>query len=241
MGIARRVLVTRPQPGASATAARLRAMGHHPVLLPLTRIVALPAGDISVEGYDAAVFTSANGVRHSPAGLVPAIGGRPVYCVGEATAEAARAAGYRHARIAAGDAAALAARMADGLPAGCRVLHLAGRDRTQGFREALAAAGIALDVVEVYRAEPVMRDDGAVRAALGGEPVDAALVFSPRAGRLLTGAMRHPAMRPALAHAAFVCISANAAAAVAGIADGRIAIAATPDETAMLACLSALD
>lgn len=241
MGVARRILVTRPQPGASATAARLSAMGHRPVLLPLTRIVALPARDISTEGYDAVVFTSANGVRHAPGGLVAAIGRQPVYCVGEATDEAARLAGYRHTRVAEGDAVALAARMANELPAGSRALHLAGHDRTPGFGEALAGAGIVLDVVEVYRAEAITRDDGALRAALGEEAIDVVLVFSPRAGRLLGEAMRHPTMASALAPALFVCISANAAAAVAAIAGGRVAIAGSPDEEAMLTCLSSQD
>ncbi|RWD19075.1 MAG: uroporphyrinogen-III synthase, partial [Mesorhizobium sp.] len=38
-----RVLVTRPEPGASRTAQRLEEMGFQPILLPLTETVALPA------------------------------------------------------------------------------------------------------------------------------------------------------------------------------------------------------
>ncbi len=40
--MARRVLVTRPEPGAARTAKRLVALGFEPVLLPLTQTVALP-------------------------------------------------------------------------------------------------------------------------------------------------------------------------------------------------------
>ncbi|MGB5801993.1 MAG: hypothetical protein WBG88_17980, partial [Mesorhizobium sp.] len=40
--MARRVLVTRPEPGAAGTAKRLAALGFEPVLLPLTQTVALP-------------------------------------------------------------------------------------------------------------------------------------------------------------------------------------------------------
>jgi hypothetical protein len=44
----RRVLVTRPEPGAAATAARLKAMALVPVILPLTSIFALspPPGSV---------------------------------------------------------------------------------------------------------------------------------------------------------------------------------------------------
>ncbi|RVD11473.1 uroporphyrinogen-III synthase, partial [Mesorhizobium sp. M7A.F.Ca.ET.027.02.1.1] len=38
-----RVLVTRPEPGASRTAHRLEEAGFQPVLLPLTETKALPA------------------------------------------------------------------------------------------------------------------------------------------------------------------------------------------------------
>ncbi|TIX52492.1 MAG: uroporphyrinogen-III synthase, partial [Mesorhizobium sp.] len=37
-----RVLVTRPEPGASRTAQRLLDQGFQPILLPLTETVALP-------------------------------------------------------------------------------------------------------------------------------------------------------------------------------------------------------
>ncbi|MGB3901482.1 MAG: uroporphyrinogen-III synthase [Mesorhizobium sp.] len=40
--MARRVLVTRPEPGAARTAKRLAALGFEPVLLPLTHTIALP-------------------------------------------------------------------------------------------------------------------------------------------------------------------------------------------------------
>ena len=36
----KRVLVTRPEPGASRTAARLEADGFAPIVLPLTEIIA---------------------------------------------------------------------------------------------------------------------------------------------------------------------------------------------------------
>ena len=68
-----RILVTRPQPGASRTMRRLQELGFEPLLLPLTETVGLPvdagaAGDNAV----AVAITSANAVRHAPKGLIAA-------------------------------------------------------------------------------------------------------------------------------------------------------------------------
>ena len=237
MGLTKRVLVTRPEPGATATAARLTALGHQPVLLPLTRIVPVSAAPVDLVDCDAVIFTSANGVRHAPNALSEAIGRRPVHCVGEATAETARLAGIADPRTAAGDATALAAQLAVDLPPGGRVLHVAGRDRTSGFDDMLTRAGLLPQVVEVYAAEAIDHDEKALQAALGDTGIDAVLVYSQRAGRLLAGLLALPIMRTTLGAARFMCISANAATALSDIAGGRIAVAASPDENALLALL----
>ena len=56
-----RVLVTRPEPGASRTAARLSALGHEAVVVPLFAARRL-AWEMP-EAFGAVAFTSANGVR----------------------------------------------------------------------------------------------------------------------------------------------------------------------------------
>ena len=101
-----RVWVTRAQPGADRTAARLRALGFVPVVLPLLalRSIAQPAPDLS--DVSALTFTSRNAVTVF-AGLTPE---RllPVFAVGDATAGAARAAGFSDVLSAVGDVEALA-------------------------------------------------------------------------------------------------------------------------------------
>ena len=66
--MSQRVLVLRPEPGASATAQALRRMGFEPLVLPLTVIQRLtPVFAPSVE-HDAVIVTSANALRHAPPG-----------------------------------------------------------------------------------------------------------------------------------------------------------------------------
>src|SRR5688572_10345906 len=102
-----RVLVTRPQPGAARSAARLLEAGFEPILLPLTEIVAVePALPASLP--EAVAISSANAVRRAPASLLSLLAHAPVFAVGDETAAAARQAGFEDVRRSAGNAADLA-------------------------------------------------------------------------------------------------------------------------------------
>src|SRR5262245_272902 len=117
----KRVAITRAQPGADETAARLRALGAEPVIAPLPTIAPC-AFDTSVAGADALLFTSSNGVR-----VFPDVGGAravPVLAVGDATAEAARGAGFSDVRSADGDVEKLAALARQTLKAGSKLIHI---------------------------------------------------------------------------------------------------------------------
>ena len=94
------VLVTRPEPGAAETAARVAALGWEPVLAPA--LVLRPRA-IVIGRAQALLLTSRTAARALP----PPIPGLPVLAVGEATAEEARARGWR-AEAAAGTARELA-------------------------------------------------------------------------------------------------------------------------------------
>ena len=82
-----RVLVTRPEPGASETAQRLEALGFLPLKLPLHEIRPLPVNAGTMPGKTAAVaVTSANAVRHAPGALLERLSGLPCFAVGETSA-----------------------------------------------------------------------------------------------------------------------------------------------------------
>lgn len=229
----RRVLVTRPQPGAAATAARLAAMGFDPIVLPLTGIVATAP---AVAGpCDAVVATSANALRHAPADYLAALTGKRLYAVGAATADAARLAGFSDIVAAAGTAADLADLIGRELAPGDRLLHLAGRDRTAGFEDDLAGRGFAVEIVETYRAEELFHPAELIRRRLGAAPLWGATVFSERGGRLTDALARREGLGHLFEETRFFCISTKVAATLAG----RVAlVAAEPSEEAVLALLS---
>jgi uroporphyrinogen-III synthase len=218
----RGVLVTRPEPGAAATASRLAAMGFAPIVLPLTEIVATPP---AAHGpCDAVVATSANALRHAPADYLAVL-----------TAAVARRAGFADIAVAAGTAADLAALIAREAAPGARLLHLAGRDRTAGFEAALGQAGFGVEIVETYRAEELFHDTGFIRERLNDAALWGALAFSERGGLLLAALAGREGLGHLFEGTRFFCISDKVAAALAG---RRTVVAAEPSEDAVLALLS---
>ncbi|MEI9404551.1 uroporphyrinogen-III synthase [Mesorhizobium argentiipisi] len=232
-----RVLVTRPEPGASRTARRLEALGFQPVLLPLTETSALPV-EASIGGDTVAVAaTSANAVRHAPKALVTALAGLPCHAVGKRTAEACRAAGFFAVTEGPGDAEALANAIAGGL-AGEAIVYLCGRVRFSGFEQRLAAGGVHVQAIETYDTTGVDHDDADVVARLSDRPIDAALLYSAKASLALASLIARPALGHLFEKTEFLALSARVAEPVEEVAGNRVRTASKPEEEALLALLS---
>ncbi len=203
------VLILRPQPGADATAQRAREMGLEPVVAPLFTIAPLAWDAPDPAACEALMLTSANAVRHAGPELARYRRLR-CYCVGEATAAAARAAGFDDVVRGEADAEALLARCAqDGVR---RILHLCGRDHIPADHE-----GLQVDRRAVYAADAVRELPEAGLRALQDRAV--ALVHSPRAAALFAR------LAPERERSAVAAIS-PAAAQAAG--EGWLAKAAAP-------------
>jgi uroporphyrinogen-III synthase len=215
------LLILRPEPGASETAARAAALGITTAVAPLFRIVPLAWEAPPASEFDAVLLTSANAVRHGGAAL-GTYRDLPVYSVGAATAAAARAIGFRDVHAGGSDAEALVAHVvADRRE---RLLHLAGREhRAIAHPEATVATRI------VYADEPLsVLPDGA-RSALAGGAI--ALLHSPRAAHLFRTLAEAAGFAPATLRIAAISPAAQAAAG-----DGWAAAraAAVPTDAALL-------
>lgn len=170
--MSRPIAVIRPEPGNRVTAAAIEASGRKTIRLPL-----FEAGPIAWDvpdpaSFDALIITSANAIRHGGHGLAHLLD-LPAYAVGEATAEAARRAGFRVAAVGSTGSAELIA-LAE--TAGVRrALHLAGRERT------VESGGIVAQVVTVYATDPIPVSAHAARRLAGS----VVLVQSARTGERL--------------------------------------------------------
>lgn len=238
----RRVLVTRPQPGAARTAGRLLQLGFEPLVLPLSLTTPL-AVDVACIPNDAAAvaITSANAVRHAPAALIDRLAALPCHAVGERTATAAREAGFRGVQAGPGDAVALAGTIAPEL-AGKALVYLCGRERFSVFEDAMVAAGVRVTALETYDTTEVEHADETVLALLGGLSVETILLYSVKAAHAAAGLFRRPALAAGLRGAAVFSLSARIDAAFraeSGDHRGPMVIAPRPDEEALLALLRA--
>lgn len=235
----RRVLVTRPEPGASVTAEALKAAGFEPVIASLTEIVGLPVGEVDVGVAAAVAVTSANALRHAPELLLAGIAGMPVFAVGEATAQAAAANGCRDVVSGPGDAAGLARLVLDRLPAGSTVLYLCGKLRRPDFETVLVAGGMTVSALETYDTRPVDPASAIVRAVPPGAPLLAALLHSTESAKALAMSIQHPEVAHLLADAVAVAISDRAAAPLRGAFGDRLRVALEPTDAAMVSALRA--
>ncbi|MDU8942503.1 uroporphyrinogen-III synthase [Ovoidimarina sediminis] len=212
------ILLTRPEASSGAFAAGLAGAGAEILTSPLQEIV--PLGDPVTLAPDAVVlFTS----RHAPPRVADAAGQR-AYCVGDATAEAARAAGFTTVS-ASGTAEDLVRLVARDRPVG-PLFYLRGRNVSHDLVQALEGQGRTVAEHVVYDQEERPLDPAiATRAAAAARVI--APLFSPRSADLLARAL------PADIVPHIVAISARTAAAWTRPA-AQCAIAAEPTAAAML-------
>ena len=231
-----RVLVTRPAADAAPLADRLRADGFEPAIEPLLAIVPT-GGAVPLDGVQAVLLTSANGAR----ALAGATDRRdlPLFAVGDATAEAAAAAGFARVSAAGGDVAALAALLAERLrPAEGPLLHVSGRDVAGDLGSILAAAGFAVRRAVLYRAEPAQALSPECRRLIAAGAIEAALFFSPRTGRSFVTLADQAGLAGACRGIAAFCLSRAVADAVAAVPWRTVRVADRPAQPSLLAALA---
>ena len=211
----RKLLLLRPEPGLSASKERALALGLEVVACPLFRVEPVQWQAPDRTEFDALLLTSANAVRHGGAELAK-LTSVPVHAIGAATADAARAEGFRVETIGAGHALDLL----HSLPRTLRLLHVAGEDhryigdRTVGRR--IAYRSVAID-----------------HPRLPPLPGLVVAVHSPRAGQRLAE------LAPARGQTAIAAISRKAAEAC-GPGWERVEASDEPNDKSLLALAASL-
>jgi uroporphyrinogen-III synthase len=228
------VLITRPEPGASETAACVAELGLQPVISSMLAIRTLravlpPAGHVQ-----AILAASANAIPALPQSHRQL----RLLAVGEATAARAREAGFAHVSSADGDAAALAALAATICdPAGLPLLLATGRD--QGNALAADLRGRRFRVVRrvVYAAVPVPTLSASAQGALADRTLTAVLFFSAETARQFVRLLRRTRLQEAVRAMDALAIGEAAAVALQALPWRRIRVATRPTQDAMLALL----
>ena len=235
-----RVLVTRPQPAAAATAKAVEARGHEAILLPLARPVHAPEAARAALAlpHAAIAVTSAEALRVVHllgADLAPHLDTR-LFCVGAATARVAKRSAFalydrlRHGR------GACPSRCPTSDAAGdAGLLYLAGVPRAPDFEQVLKDAGIRCRTAEVYRMAALDYAPGEIGNRLAAHPPQAILFYSRETVRQFFAQVgANTSSLPG--DVRLLCLSEPVAAALpTGL--GNVAIAERPNEDSLLALL----
>jgi len=216
------LIVTRPEPGGAAFAARI---GQPAILSPLMVPEFLPVG---LPKAEALILTSPTAVEALLRLAQPLP--RLAFCVGDATAQAAQTLGIE-TESAKGDAEALLRLLLERRPAG-PLLHACGRETRGDLAARLTVAGLPCTECVVYDQRPRPLSPEALAALRGPVPV-VLPVFSPRSGALLSAELARvkataPLWVAAISEAAAEPMRAHAA---------RLNIAARPEARAMAECV----
>lgn len=242
-----RALVTRPLEDAGPVVVALRRRGIECMVEPMLRIVPLPAPAIDLDGVQGLVVTSANGARAFAAACRRR--DLPVYAVGDASAAAARELGFSPVESADGDVAGLADLVArHAAPGAGALFHPAGRVSAGDLSGRLQALGFSLRRSRLYEARPIHAFSAPLQAALaalrdGGEAAPAAvglrwvLFFSPRTAATFVSLSETAGLADACRRLIALCLSGNVAAAARAIEWRAVAVAARPEQEALLALL----
>lgn len=224
------VLITRPDPAGTNLANELRTRwgcGVPIVLSPVLRIEWLDQA-IEQRNFKTLIFTSRNGVaalsRLNPECEIPA------YAVGDATAKAARQAGYDTTQ-ANGDSDSLVARMiADKVTGPC--MHIRGEHTIGDVAARLTQAGIPTQEMVLYRqvATPLNRE---ALDCLNREAPVILPLYSPRSATLIFDQLWPDA--PVVVAAISPAVAAN----VPKKANIATIVADRPDGEAMLGAIDA--
>jgi uroporphyrinogen-III synthase len=218
------VLILRPEPGNTATAEKVRALGFDAICLPLFEVRPVAWACPDPHAFDGVLITSANTLRHAGSQIEKLTHLR-AYAVGPATAEAAKAVGFSRIETGPSNVAALLKLIAasDGKH---HFLHLGRGEHIPSRYEQ-----ITLSPLKIYEMTPVDVN----LAGLHSAPLPViALLHSPQAGARFSSLI---GAAPELRSRITLLAISEAAATIAGNGWRRVAIAPEPRDEAMLSLL----
>lgn len=244
------ILITRPEPDASALKAELASEGHTGDLAPLLEISIAPPALDALLHTSALVVTSRNGLRALEAiELPPEILARPLLVVGSGTAAAARRMGFADVTVGPATAkdlvpliiAAWSEKIAGRTPTSAEpalpVLHLSGDKLSFDLVPPLSAAGVPLERLIVYRSEPANALPEAVVESLAHGAYDAIILMSPLSAETFVDLAQRHGVTTAARGATYLCLSKPIAERMRAWGPTRTEIATRPNLEEMLALI----
>ncbi len=228
------MLVTRPDPDASDTAARLGALGIAGVTCPLLVHETLGGSIPDPEGFAAIALTSANALRAlAERGQLARYCGLPVFTVGDRTAEAARRHGFARVESAHGGFADLVDKLAH-TTVGGPILYFAASEPAGDLAKSLAPHGRMVITAQIYAMNPLAAMPDGILADLGSGEIGAVLFYSRRTAATFVRLTQGQLGRQARVRLGMLCLSETVAEPLIDAHFVRVGLADHPSEEAMM-------
>jgi uroporphyrinogen-III synthase len=234
-----RLLITRPEPDALKLAGVLEELGHEATVEPLLSASFDGADPIDVEGAQALIATSRNGLRalkSSPA--LAEARALPLFAVGKATAAEGRALGFETVITGAGTAAELVGHIVSSLdPAAGLLVHLAGDTLAVDLKGELEAHGFRVVQPVVYRmlAARAFSEDTVEQLATG--EIEGVTLMSPRTAAVYASLVRRHGLVATIRPLPHFCLSQAVARRLEPLGSVRVEIAEAPRLEELLALI----
>ncbi len=214
------VWITRTQPAADESAELWRVAGFDALVAPLLEVQSVSHETLSKDVV--LIFTSKNAIDHVACGAQRAI------CVGDATAEKARAAGFTDVVSVDGTSSDVTAWVLKNLPSSQNIYHVSGWHIRGSIAEDLRAAGYDAGRLIVYRSIQ--------RPLWPAAPVSFVALYSPLAAQTFADAARAQDVSTLSA----VCISQATADELSGLNLKSVHIAVRPREDELIMAAKAV-
>jgi uroporphyrinogen-III synthase len=229
------MLVTRPEPDASDTAARLAALDIEAALFPLLSHETLPTSLPDPAGFAGVALTSGNALRAlDERGALGDFAGLPAFTVGDRTAAMARDMGFAQVRSAGGALSDLVDLLAHAGLEG-PVFYPTGRDQSGDLAKSLAPYGVMTIAAQVYAMNAATELPAQILGELEDGSIDAALFYSRRTAETFAKLCGDRLSRLARLELGMLCLSETIAEPLVDAHFVRVGLADYPSEEAMMA------
>lgn len=227
-----KIWVTRPQPDAVESAAKLTALGFDPIIAPLLDMRVLPPNLPAASGFAAIALTSTNAIRAlQELETLTNYMQLPAYCVGARTAHAAKQAGFTQVFSADGALQDLAQLIAQQHSKG-PVFYPSAQHVQGDLAAALAPADRLVISANVYEMQPVTHLPPQIAAEIAAGNISAVSLYSRRTAETYCTLTSGIAQSHAITA---LCLSENVAQPLLEHHFARIGLADYPSEEAMMA------
>ena len=227
------VIVTRTQPGAAETGARVEALGATPLIAPALEIRFFPLQeDWAPQPDESLIFTSANGVHaYEAAGWS---NDHRVVAVGPATTNAAKVAGFSDILNADGNSDDVVELISSSFRASdTRWVHYSNDAAAGQIVERLSVYGFNIRFVPLYGTIAVPWE--AVQPVLSESRAGILLIHSTKAAEAVQGWIGNGRIGPSGFH--LVAVSERASAPLAGLGWRSVVNAVRPNENKLMEAL----